>query len=169
MACCIDHSLPSPHCFYFKALSGSHHSTCSKQANRKPDTAWEMRLKLHLGTRDLHMICDSVSILIGKHPMCVCVNQSHLTYANSLISQCGGCSNFSKFRSLFYYVIPLPPQFPWYHFPSCDPISDNTGWVTQIFKPFNSRAVCFYPWWLYLLLVVIHSLTAPFPAPTNAI
>lgn len=48
-----------------------------------------MRLKLCLGTGDLHMICGSFGILIGKHPMNVCVNQSHLTYANSLISQCG--------------------------------------------------------------------------------
>lgn len=72
-----------------------------------------MRFKLCLGTGDLHMICDSFSILIGKHPMNVCVNASRLTYANSLISQRGVAQISAKSNPhSSMYMIALLPQPP---------------------------------------------------------
>lgn len=86
-----------------------------------------MRLKLSLGTGDLHMICDSFSILIGKHPMNVCGNESRFTYVNSLISQCGVAQIFANSDThSSVYVTPLQPQFLLYRLPFCDPISNNT-------------------------------------------
>ena len=113
------------------------------------------------------MICDSFSILIGKHPKNVCVNESHLTYANSLISQCGVAQISANSDPPSRICNSPPTQLPLYPLPFCDAISDNPGWVTQIFKPFNNRTVCFYPWWLYLLLFGVHRYNYSFRSPNS--